>query len=507
MAEIYKDYIDILRKISIDDYTQYKDSTTVSIFMNILATYIGKENIDLLNPIRVQQFTDYIKLKHSDIFELKDFNIYILTKDLEDNIPKKSFIISIDYIEKIMDIWNEYVDNVKSKKITTWCYPIYNIRNPYISNYIPCSGTRIKIPIKHINKNSTIMYATYNSKYKWCIHNIEVDGETLKGINLSLNKNEEYISLELSKDKEFEMECKIIRGVESIDSSNGNFILKTHNGHFPTQELNYDVPFCLFFNDGNDGLMKIKDLKTLKKCLNIEEERNSILITPQNLEYYSYFLNFTINPAFINYNNLQVFHNYPCNMYNNNLRIIYGRGYSCSFDNIKNSKIKREVDLGASFIGGYKEIESFLGYINYKEKIPYSLNHYEVMEIKNINNDYEINPCNGNQYSEKHFNNIFGEDESKYGYYGAAKNIYNGDDVSFLSSFELKDKKDKITVNAGKDEYIYYCVPSKMGEQFFIVNGFEGGFNLNSYISVLGNEYAIYKSNHTNLGITTIQII
>ncbi|MFY8262974.1 hypothetical protein ACOT7R_08760 [Clostridium perfringens] len=393
MAEFYKEYFDVYKKITLEDYEEYKEIKTISIFINVIATYIGYKNIDLLNPIRIQQLTKYIKAKHPDIFELKNFDIYKIKEDLEDNINKNSLIVPIDYIEKIMDIWNKYVENVKTKKITMWCNQIYNIRNPYISTYIPCIGTRIKISTKDLNKSVKLMYATFNNKEKWCIHSINLNNEVLRGLDINLDKNKEEVLLELNKNKEYETECKILKGV-SQDELNKTFILKTYEGTYVSNKQGYDIPFCIFFDNEKDGLIKIKDFKTLRQCLNVEQ-KNYVLITVENLKYYSNLLEFTVDPSLIDYNNLKILHNYPCNINinKNSIRVTYEKKYSCSYDNIKNSQIKREIDKGASFISEHKEILEILKYIDNEMNIPFSLIHHKAIELKKIDNNYVINPC------------------------------------------------------------------------------------------------------------------
>lgn len=503
MTEFYKEYFDSYKKITQEDYEEYKEIKTISIFINVIATYMGYKNIDLLNPIRIQQLTKYIRIKHSDIFELNNFNIYKVTENLEDNINKDSLIIPMNYIEKIVNIWNEYVEKVETKKITMWCDPVYNIRNPYILTYIPCTGTKIKLSTKHLNKNAKLMYATFNEKEKWCIHSINLNNEVLRGLDINLDKNKEEVLLELNKNKEYETECKILKGV-SQDELNKTFILKTYEGTYVSNKQGYDIPFCIFFDNGNDDLIKIKDFSVLRQCLNIKKE-DSILITVENLEYYSHLLDFTVNPNLINYNNLKILHNYPCNIDINKkiLKIIYGQKYSCSYYNIKNSQIKYELDMGNSFIGEYEEVESFLKYIDNNYKLSNLLTHYEAIEIKKNNSDYVLNPCNKRVE--------FIQEETGKGlfnfYYGTStEDICNN--IFKLSNIKLKSKLKNINVDAHDNEYIYYCSPSKIGECTFTVNGFIGGFVKIKTIKLENSDniYNIYRSINKGLGRTTVEI-
>lgn len=97
-------------------------------------------------------------------------------------------------------------------------------------------------------------------------------------------------------------------------------------------------------------------------------------------------------------------------------------------------------------------------------------------------------------------------------YYGkSSSSIY---DESLIKSFTkvLSDSKARtITVNALAEEYIFYCIPSRLGTPNFNVGGFDGGFNKVSTISFTNSDnytenYDIYKSTNSNLGNTTVVI-
>ena len=91
---------------------------------------------------------------------------------------------------------------------------------------------------------------------------------------------------------------------------------------------------------------------------------------------------------------------------------------------------------------------------------------------------------------------------------------------SYNSSFILgfKDKKSlrgsklpSFTVNAGTEQYIYYCLPKRLGTCAFSVGGFSGGFSLVTTISFTNEsgyaeDYYIYKSDTANLGSTTVNV-
>ncbi|WP_283695747.1 hypothetical protein [Clostridium perfringens] len=97
-------------------------------------------------------------------------------------------------------------------------------------------------------------------------------------------------------------------------------------------------------------------------------------------------------------------------------------------------------------------------------------------------------------------------------YYGASnKDISTSEDILALKK-ELSNSKSRgVNVNCGQDQYIYYCLPSKLGNCSFFVGGFEGGFAKiktlqfkNSYGYI--ENYDIYRSTNKNLGNTVVTI-
>jgi hypothetical protein len=71
------------------------------------------------------------------------------------------------------------------------------------------------------------------------------------------------------------------------------------------------------------------------------------------------------------------------------------------------------------------------------------------------------------------------------------------------------DKKPSFTVTAGEGQYIFYCLPVRMGTCTFKVGVFEGGFELVNTLSFTNasgysENYYIYKSVNANLGQTTV---
>lgn len=97
-------------------------------------------------------------------------------------------------------------------------------------------------------------------------------------------------------------------------------------------------------------------------------------------------------------------------------------------------------------------------------------------------------------------------------YYGASSSTnYNSDLIKSLTKELSTNKSRTITVNASSSEYIYYCVPVRLGECSFNVNGFDGGFDNVTTISFTNDfgyteDYRIYKSTNSNLGNTTVVV-
>lgn len=97
-------------------------------------------------------------------------------------------------------------------------------------------------------------------------------------------------------------------------------------------------------------------------------------------------------------------------------------------------------------------------------------------------------------------------------YYGkSTTSTYDSALISGLTKQLSNSKNRTITVNAGAGEYIFYCIPSRLGACSFNVGGFDGGFtkvatvnftNSNKY----AEKYDIYKSDNANLGNTNVTI-
>ena len=97
-------------------------------------------------------------------------------------------------------------------------------------------------------------------------------------------------------------------------------------------------------------------------------------------------------------------------------------------------------------------------------------------------------------------------------YYGkSTTSTYDSALISGLTK-ELSNSKNRtITVNAGTGEYIFYCIPSRLGDCSFNVGGFDGGFSKVATVNFTNSdnyveEYDIYKSDNANLGNTNVTI-
>lgn len=97
-------------------------------------------------------------------------------------------------------------------------------------------------------------------------------------------------------------------------------------------------------------------------------------------------------------------------------------------------------------------------------------------------------------------------------YYGkSTTSTYNNALISGLTKQLSNSKNRTITVNAGAGEYIFYCIPSRLGTCSFNVGGFDGGFSKVATINFTNSDnyaenYDIYKSDNANLGNTNITI-
>ena len=97
-------------------------------------------------------------------------------------------------------------------------------------------------------------------------------------------------------------------------------------------------------------------------------------------------------------------------------------------------------------------------------------------------------------------------------YYGkSTTSTYDSALINSLTKQLSNSKGRTITVNAGAGEYIFYCVPSRLGTCSFNVGGFDGGFSKVATVNFTNSDnyaenYDIYKSDNTNLGNTNVTI-
>lgn len=97
-------------------------------------------------------------------------------------------------------------------------------------------------------------------------------------------------------------------------------------------------------------------------------------------------------------------------------------------------------------------------------------------------------------------------------YWGVSSSTdYNNELIKGLNK-ELNESRNKtFTVNSQKDQYIYYCIPSRLGTPTFTVGGFMGGFSKVATIQYENNfgyiePYDIWKSDNHSLGNTTVVV-
>ena len=87
----------------------------------------------------------------------------------------------------------------------------------------------------------------------------------------------------------------------------------------------------------------------------------------------------------------------------------------------------------------------------------------------------------------------------------------NNDFIQSLTKVLSDTRVRDFTVTANAGEYIFYCIPSRLGTPTFSVGGFEGGFDLLKNISYTNpsgyeEDYAVYRSVQTGLGQTTVTV-
>ena len=98
-------------------------------------------------------------------------------------------------------------------------------------------------------------------------------------------------------------------------------------------------------------------------------------------------------------------------------------------------------------------------------------------------------------------------------YYGVAGAVspYNSDFIKGLTKTLRDSKLTSFSADAGSGQYIYYCLPTRLGACNFTVNGFTGGFTLVATISFpnvsgYSENYYIYRSDNAGLGSTSVTV-
>ena len=163
-------------------------------------------------------------------------------------------------------------------------------------------------------------------------------------------------------------------------------------------------------------------------------------------------------------------------------------------------------------------------------KLSYELN--KTPEILTINGEIMSNPSksgsfmkNGSWTSDRSFSLVAVDDRNNfvsknatlsfmnYIKWGVVNNTYTYSEIMpHLSEQALSDNKARtITVNAGVSQYIWYAVPSRLGNCNFNVGGFDGGFSKIGTINYTNSynyseDYDIYRSDNINLGSTKVVI-
>jgi len=90
---------------------------------------------------------------------------------------------------------------------------------------------------------------------------------------------------------------------------------------------------------------------------------------------------------------------------------------------------------------------------------------------------------------------------------------YSSADIGGLANNELSNSKAKtFSVTAGVSNYIIYAYPSRLGTSTFYVGGFEGGFEAPETVSRTNDSsyvenYYVYRSTNSNLGLTEVTVV
>lgn len=98
-------------------------------------------------------------------------------------------------------------------------------------------------------------------------------------------------------------------------------------------------------------------------------------------------------------------------------------------------------------------------------------------------------------------------------YYGSAI-IPTELDSSFIRTLSKSLQSGRVktfSIDSGADQYVWYALPARYGTPVFNVGGFDGGFakvNTISFVNLSGytEEYAVYRSDNSNIGKKTVKV-
>ena len=101
-----------------------------------------------------------------------------------------------------------------------------------------------------------------------------------------------------------------------------------------------------------------------------------------------------------------------------------------------------------------------------------------------------------------------------YIYYGTSVGASFGAIVQDKLTKKLASnrKQTGLSITANTNEYVYYCVPIRLGECSFKVGGFAGGFEDPVEVTVANEngfteQYYVYRSTYPSLGTITIEVL
>lgn len=122
-------------------------------------------------------------------------------------------------------------------------------------------------------------------------------------------------------------------------------------------------------------------------------------------------------------------------------------------------------------------------------------------------NNFTLNATNGTSSPTSTLTHTFNNDR----YCGVSTTtVFTGSAVQALGNADLVNAVARtFTVTAGAGQYLIYSYPSRLGTATFTVGGFAGGFNPPATVSITNasgytENYYVYRSVNTNLGLTTV---